>query len=875
MKQFEQVNKLSLFENGGVLGKQIAGFNWAGHPIGEIQKWPQSLLSAAGICLNSNFPIAIYWGNDLHLIYNDAWSPIPGSKHPWALGRPAREVWPDIWTDIEPLFKEAISTGKATGSKDALLPMKRYGYVEECYFDFTFTPIYGESGKVDGIFNAVIETTYRVINERRAAFIRRFSASLNSAKNPDELFDILRAELTNEVQDIPFSGYFIKKETGWEQSFLVHASENPEAPNFFTCIPDLLNPFHFQNIKNSFFLDIESPWPEEVEDACYIPVLFNGELHGGFILGVSSRLEFNDEYLKFFQEMANLLAGELQTREALTLQRKRADELEALDKAKTVFFSNISHEFRTPITLMLGPLEEELNKPGSTLADSTTQNLETAHRNAMRLLKLVNSLLDFSRIESGRQKANYVLTDVVALTKQLAGNFQSVIEKGGLQFLVKADAYVAPVYLDKDMWEKIVFNLLSNAFKYTLHGTITITVFEHDQHAVLKVADTGTGIPAQELKNLFQRFHRIQNASGRTFEGTGIGLSMIKELVHLMGGDISVESEEGKGTAFTVKIPFGKAHISTEQIRDDNSESGYFVSNTYIDEAYSLLEKRPAGSSPDTEAPGKPLILVVDDNADMREHLASILQNEYNVRTAANGMEALHKLKEIKPDLVLTDVMMPILNGIDLLKQIKEHPPTSGIPVIILTARAGEESKIEGYETGADDYLVKPFSSRELLARIKTQIKVTHSRRHAEQNLYHAFQQAPVAIAIYKGRELVCEFANDPYLQMMGKTNETLIGSPMFQSFPQLKEAFHAAAMNLLHTGETFPRREFEVNLERNGQTERCYFNSIWAPLRDEFSNITGMICCVEEVTAQVLTKKTAPYTTPENKEGKPANPST
>lgn len=842
-----------LFDHSGEMGRLIGSYPWADHVLGDISQWPQSLISAAGICLNSNFPIAIYWGKDLHLIYNDAWSPIPGSKHPWAIGRPAKEVWPDIWTDIAPLFEEAMNTGRATGSKDALLPMNRHGYVEECYFDFTFTPIFGEEGTVAGIFNAVIETTYRVINERRGKLLNQLTAGISSSGTHTDLYAGMAGVLESALIDIPFCSYACKEKDEWKSQLTVNANETRLA-ELFSRINDEGSILHFSECDAVQSVAKQQPWPEEVREAVYVPVFMNGEVAGGFIFGISSRLKPDEEYMAFLQSIASLLGSELQRRDAFVQQKKRADALEAIDHAKTVFFSNISHEFRTPITLMLGPLEEEINQPSGVLSEKSMQHIETAHRNAMRLLKLVNGLLDFSRIESGRQQVNYTLTDIVTLTKNLSANFQSVIERAGLSFEVKADSFIQPVYVDVDMWEKIIFNLLSNAFKFTLKGSIIVWIGADEANVIVQVMDTGIGIPEHELPNLFQRFHRIENTGGRTFEGTGIGLSMIKELVKLLGGTIDVESRLGIGTTFTVLIPFGKNHIPKDMIRSKEESFVRQSSDAFIAEAKSLLEETGEVSERSENTAGE-YILVVDDNADMREHLRSLLQTEYQVATAANGLEALHRVNEKHPALILSDIMMPIRNGIELLRDIKLYPQTKHIPVILLSARAGEESRIEGYETGADDYLVKPFSSKELFARIRAQLKLQQIKTHAEQRMLDVFTQAPTAIAIFKGTSMVFEFANDAYVECTSRSRAELIGHSLFDALPETKETLQPIAMKIMQTGESFSANELELRLKRDGKEEQCFFNTIWTPLRDGEKNITGVICCAFEVTQYVASR--------------------
>jgi signal transduction histidine kinase len=445
--------------------------------------------------------------------------------------------------------------------------------------------------------------------------------------------------------------------------------------------------------------------------------------------------QLDGPYMSFIQLVTDQIAQALANATVIEAERKQAEAIAELDKAKTLFFSNISHEFRTPITLMLGPLEELLNRPAVEWS-AARGYIETAHRNALRLLKLVNTLLEFSRLESGRSEAAFVATDIAAYTRNLAGNFRPAIEKAGLRFDVEAGSGIAPVYLDEGMWEKVVFNLLSNAFKYTLEGGITVRVSAAGENAVLTVTDTGVGIPAEELPQIFDRFHRVHNTRGRTFEGTGIGLSLIRELVQLHGGTISVESVRDKGSTFTVRIPFGKTHLPPARVGEGDGNPDRFTLREYIGEVQSLLPAHNSSPSKERAAiENHHTILIVDDNADMRQHIRSVIGSRYATVTAANGREALTLIGRIRPSLVLSDLMMPVMDGGRLLQELKQNPDTAQIPVILITARAGEESLIEGFETGADDYLIKPFAGRELLSRIKAQLRIAQLRSQAAEQL--------------------------------------------------------------------------------------------------------------------------------------------
>jgi signal transduction histidine kinase/DNA-binding response OmpR family regulator len=412
---------------------------------------------------------------------------------------------------------------------------------------------------------------------------------------------------------------------------------------------------------------------------------------------------------------------------ALGELRQANARLAELDTAKTAFFSNISHEFRTPLTLMLGPLEDALADAESPA--SQRWRLEAAHRNCQRLLKLVNTLLDFSSIEAGRVQAQYEPTDLSPLTADLASQFRSAVERAGLALIVDCRPLPEPIYLDRAMWEKIVLNLLSNALKHTFEGRIEVRVQWVDKRAQLSVEDTGVGIPREQIPRLFERFHRVPGAPSRTHEGSGIGLSLVREFVDLHSGSVSVESEVGRGSRFLVSLLAGSTHLPAESVvQGTPGNATYRTASAYIEEALHWLP------SPGTPAAGKTAsarsrILWADDNSDMREYVASLLRPHYEVIAAPDGQTALEAARAVVPDLVLSDVMMPRLDGVGLLKALREDERTRSVPVILLSARAGEEAALEGINAGADDYLVKPFSARELLARVRTHIELARERR--------------------------------------------------------------------------------------------------------------------------------------------------
>jgi PAS domain S-box-containing protein len=412
---------------------------------------------------------------------------------------------------------------------------------------------------------------------------------------------------------------------------------------------------------------------------------------------------------------------------------RQREELAKLEELKTQFFANISHEFRTPLTLMMGPLEEAMQSEG--LSSTGREQLEFAHRNSVRLLKLVNALLDFSRIEAGRIQASYVPTDLALFTAELASVFRSAIEGAGMKLVIDCPPLSEPVYVDCEMWEKIVLNLISNAFQFTFEGEIEVRLREAGGAVELTVRDTGTGIPLEEVPRLFDRFHRVKGSRGRSHEGSGIGLALVQELVRLHGGNVRVETEVDRGSSFIVSIPLGKSHLPADRIQAESALSSTGVrSEGFVEEILRWLPDAPmqdirAETVPQREGEKGQRILLADDNADMRDYVRRLLvQNGYQVEAVANGNTALSAARARKPDLVLTDVMMPELDGFGLLREIRADAKLADIPVILLSARAGEESCIEGVHAGADDYLIKPFRARELLARVESHLKIAHFR---------------------------------------------------------------------------------------------------------------------------------------------------
>jgi PAS domain S-box-containing protein len=773
--------------------------DWAATPLRGVADWPQSLRSAVSILIPSRAQICLFWGPDFIKLYNDAYRPVLGVKHPWALGRPAREVWSEIWDDVlRPLLESVLQTGDAFWATDHPFVLERHGYREETFFDVSYDPVRDESGRVGGVFCIVSETTARVIGERRLRTLRDLGAVAGESATMDETLRDAVSVLTATPEDVPFALLY-DVENGAEQARGVAAAGiEPLAPATWP----LQRARQEEVLLGGAALAAIGPlpggcWPEPPREVLLLPIAFAGHPPiGVLVAGISPRRRLDDNYRGFLRLAASRIAEAAGAARALEQQRARAEALAEIDRAKSVFFSNVSHEFRTPLTLMLSPLEDLLARSEWSAADRDL--VAVAHRNGQRLLKLVNALLDFSRLEAGRTQLAMEPVELAAFTAELASAFRSAMHKAGLAFAVECPPLRAPVLVDRDAWEKVVLNLLSNALKYTLEGSVTVRVAEADGRAVLTVTDTGTGIPEHELPHVFERFHRVEGARGRTHEGTGIGLSLVQELVKLHGGTVEVESRLGSGSTFRVALPLLPAQAAApERAR---SEPGR-PSPILLEAAQWLADdaEGPAMTCGPEASPGaRGRIVLADDNADMRRYLERLLAQEgYAVEAVADGRAALAALQRERADLLLTDVMMPVLDGFALLEAVRADPGLRDIAVVMLSARAGEAAKVGGFERGADDYLLKPFSAVELRARVRANIEVSRMRlatakreRASRLEAERERDRLRTVLAGIRDYFLVLDrdwrftFVSDSWYALAGIEREDVLGRTVWELFP-------------------------------------------------------------------------------------------
>ncbi len=792
----------------------MRALDWSRTGLGEPASWPQSLRTVVRILLTSRFAMWMAWGKDLTFFCNDAYLPTTGVKRDWVLGERSDRVWAEIWPDIGPRIDHVLTTGEATWDEALPLYLERSGFIEETYHTFSYSPLADDSGETVGMLCVVAEVTERVISERQLDLLRDMGARLSAASTRAGVMDALSACFGEGAPDVPFGlVYLIDPEHGDARLAAIHGLEpdTPSAPSRLA-LDDLEGPWPLAAAKaqaetvavpKAASADLPlTHWQEPPTQARIAPITISdgAEPVGYFVAGLSPHRAFDVSYRGFIELLTAQIAAAIARADEYEAAKARAEALSEIDRAKTAFFSNVSHEFRTPLTLMIGPLEDALAHAEGLSADQR-ERLQIAHRNALRLLRLVNALLDFSRIEAGRVQASYRPTDLAALTTDLASSFRSATERAGLQLVVETSPLSQPAYVDHAMWETIILNLLSNAFKFTFHGEIAVTLRQEGSNAILTIRDTGTGIPSEELPRLFDRFHRVEGAKGRSFEGSGIGLALVKELVAQHGGQISVQSQVGEGTRFTISMPLGSDHLAAESIA---LSAGLALPTTkadaFVSEALRWLPDAPdaeagsdlpVGRSSAADGAERQRIVLADDNADLAAYIQRLLQEQgYDVQALSNGRQALAAVRANKPDLLVTDVMMPELDGFGLLKAVRGDPALRDLPVIFLSARAGEEAKVEGLDAGADDYLVKPFSARELLARVSANIAMARVRREAAETVAVAEARAARVLAqmtegyVLLDHDFRIAEINDEGLRLDGRSREDFIGQCHWDLWP-------------------------------------------------------------------------------------------
>ena len=795
------VSDEALFAGHGPVSEVMASHDWSASAVGPPAGWSPLLRQFVQLMLASRFSMWMGWGPELAFFYNDAYRrDTLQSKHPWALGRPAREVWSEIWDDIGPRIVSVLETGRATWDESLLLFLDRAGYHEETYHTFSYSPLRNAGGHIAGFLCVVSEDTQRVLSERRLRALGELGdISAVTAPTAEQACAAALDVLSHHRLDIPFASIHLLDGSG---SAAVRAGfygtvDGPAGDlGRLLAVDDPRSPIRVALAAGEpVLLDglderhpgLLEPMPAPMQDwspatVLAVPLPGTGGTGpvGVLLAGISPFRALDADYRQFLEIVGRQIASAVGDARAYQAQLRRAEELAELDRAKSEFFAGVSHELRTPLTLIAGPAEDGLADLDAPLPPAQRTRMEVIARNGGRLRRLVDTMLEFARLEAGRAVPHRTTVDLAALTRGIAESFSPAILRAGLRYLIDCPRLAAAVSVDVDMWEKIVLNLLSNAVKYTLDGQVRISLRPAVGGGIaLVVSDTGIGIPEDELPRLFERFHRVRGATGRSQEGSGIGLALVDELAALHDGTATVDSTLGRGSAFTVTLP-SSAWSSAEPI----SQPKPAAVGPYRDEAMQwvspgagALDLDDAATERDDVVPagagGGARVLVAEDNPDLRGFLARLLARHYAVTAVPDGAAALRAARLQPPDLVLTDVMMPGLDGFGLIEALRADPATATIPVIMLSARAGEEAAIEGLNAGADDYLVKPFSSHDLLARVRSNLAMARLRNHEgawRTALINALQDG---LYVVDPHGAVIEI-NQSFTDILGYTHEQL-----------------------------------------------------------------------------------------------------
>ena len=715
---------VGVFDGPGRVRELIRAIDWAANPLGPVGSWSPVLRTMTRGCLASSFPMVIHWGPQRVALYNDAFAVLLGGKHPAALGQPAKETWPEAWDVIGGRLDEVMIRGDTMHAEDEQRVLCRNGYPEECYFSFSHSPIDDVDGTTAGVFTVATETTAKVLYERRMRVVRELGAvSTTDAGSPAETCRAVLRALATARETMPFAVVAFLREDGGPVEKVADYGLAPDAcllrltdagADPARLVATAMESGRVQEVNGlrEAFPGVLLPsplGPLTPDNAVLLPVTVSGrpEPIGVLAVGVNPYRPLNPEYREFFTVVARQVRVALGDTVAYEVERLRSAVLADLDRAKMEFYQNVSHELRTPLTVLLAPLQNLLDASADR-SENEQLDLQSAVRAAHRLRTMVDALLDFSGAEAGTLNPNRQPTDLADLTAQTCSMFRAAAEHAGLQFAVEIPDAPTIVSVDRGMWSTIVTNLVANAVKYTTRGNIRISLTATDTDAVLTVADTGSGIAADQQPLVFNRFYRAANTEE---QGAGIGLAVVADLVRAHHGHLGLDSTPGRGSTFTITIPL-------------------LVTTSHGPPGNAAPSSPPKASGPVAQ----PTVLLVEDDTDLREFLTRLLTGDgWAVQAAADAEAALELIdgSSDSPNVVITDVVLPGQDGLALIQQLRRRPVTQRTPMIVLTARLGADATAEGLAAGADDYITKPFSSRELLARVRANHELHQQREKA------------------------------------------------------------------------------------------------------------------------------------------------
>ncbi|SNT42293.1 ATP-binding protein [Rhodococcoides kyotonense] len=722
--------------------------DWAGTPLGPVESWPSELTAAVATVFDSDVAMLLWWGPELIQIFNHAYAPFLGTKYPTAIGQSAPECWPDVWPDMGPLARKALDGRTSKGTEVRLLMDRRGGLMEETYWTFSYSPVRSADGGALGVFVATSDVTGNVLGERRMTALQRLgSISATRGEHPVSTCRAALTMLSDYRSDLPLLMLYLDPIATFDVdgAHRLGSVDNVVALDDgrtfeLVAVGDGMNPDDAHkwivsgparagiaaaavsgSVQNLEGLSVIGTGPVvesvPVDEIVGLPLRIAGrsEPVGVLAVGTNPLQVVGDQYRWFLDVIASRLSTTLTDVLAFEFQRHRSDALAELDATKTRLLENVSHEFRTPLTMLLAPLKEMSEKAADASGKAA---VDIALRNAHRLQRLVDSLLDVARAGSGALSLDAVPTDIAELTRRCLDRFDGAFESAGLKLDAQFELSPSPIVsMDPEKWTRITTNLVANALNYTHEGSIRVALSRSGSNLVLQVSDTGIGLSARDRSKVFDRFYRVQGAHGRSAEGSGIGLALVSELAAALGGTVAVDSEVGVGSTFTVAVPV------------DDAIAPVWESAVPLESAVVHAHSDGISVHHGTRGDATRSVLLVEDNPDMREYLVGLLTAQnWDVYVAADVETALGHARTTPPSLVLTDVMLPGRSGLDLVREVRSDMALVRLPVVVLTARAGTESAVEGLESGADDYVVKPFAPRELIARIRVHLELSAFR---------------------------------------------------------------------------------------------------------------------------------------------------